>query len=421
MTNVITKSIFIAGAAGMLALAACGGGGDKTKAARQNTPTPVTLQEVQLQPTSYYDEYPGTTVALSQVELRAQVSGYITGIFFKEGEHVRKGRKLYEIDRSKYQASYTQAQANLTQARANQDRAQKDADRYIYLSKQDAIAKQVLDHALTDLQNAKAAVSNVNAALVSAQADLNFATITAPFDGTIGLSQVKAGTLVSIGQTLLNTISTDDPVAVDFVVNEKEIPRFTRIEQLRNVPDTDSLFTIKLADASLYHATGSISVLDRAVDPQTGTIRVRLVFPNKEGALKSGMSCTVRVHNQDAKEQMLIPNKATLEQMGEYFVFVAKDTVIAEADPAKKDDKATGKPQLAAQQKKVVLGQVIGAGVVVKSGLQPGDKIIVDGIQKLRDGAPVTAAVPPGPQQGGQGGNGGKSSSQNPAAGGTTR
>ena len=408
MTTFKTRNTIVTAATGLLFLAACGKGGDPKKGAQQqNAPAPVTLQEIQLAPTTYYDEYPGTTVALSQVDLHAQVGGYITGIFFKEGDHVRKGQKLYEIDKSKYLASYTQAQANLAQAKANQDRAQKDADRYIYLNKQDAIAKQILDHALTDLDNAKSGVSSANAALVSSRTDLNFATILAPFDGTIGLSQVKLGTDVSPNTTLLATISTDNPVAVDFVVNEQTIPRFTKLNQQRNTDAPgDSLFTIKLADGSLYNAPGRISLLDRAVDPQTGTLRVRLVFPNAQGALKAGMSCTVRVHNQDAKEQILIPNKATTEQMGEYFVFVAKDTVIApQTDSAKKaakkDEKAANTPQLVAIQKKVVLGQVIGPNVVVKTGLQPGEKIIVDGMQKLKSGAPVTTAVAPtAPQQG---------------------
>jgi len=387
---------------GALLFSSCGNNDDKKKAAQQNMPAPVTLQVVKKVPAIYYDTYPGTIVALSQVDLHAQVSGYITGIFFKEGTHVQKGQKLYEIDRSKYDAAYRQANANLVQARANQNKAQKDADRYTYLSQHDAIAKQILDHALTDLENAKALVASAAAAVASAQTDLNFATIKAPFDGTIGLSQVKLGTLVSQGQTLLATISTDNPVAVDFVVNEKEIPRFNTLEH-QQMPAGDSLFTLLLADGSTYNASGKISVLDRAVDPQTGTIRVRLVFPNTDATLRSGMSCTVRVHNKDAAEQIMIPNKATLEQMGEYFVFVAKDTVITtQANSDKKASDQQGPPaqgpQLKAIQRKVQLGQVIDSNVIVKSGLEPGERLIVNGIQKLREGAMVTTAVPP--QQG---------------------
>ncbi len=379
-----------------LLLTACGGRKDATdKDKQQNTPTPVTLQVAQVEPAVYYDEYPGTATALSQVDLRAQVNGYITGIFFKEGDRVRKGQKLYEIDRRKYQDAVLQAQAALAQSRANQDRAQKDADRYVYLQKQDAIAKQIVDHALTDLATAKAGVANAAAVLNTTRTDLNFATITAPFDGTIGLSQVKLGTLVAASQTLLNTISSDNPMAVDFVVNEKELPRFVRLEQQGAGLPGDSLFTLRLADGTRYDATGRISVIDRAVDPQTGTIRIRLIFPNTEGILRSGMSCTVRVHSQDGSQQLLIPNRATTEQMGEYFVFVAKDTTAAPASSDAKGDKQTpAGPQLVAKQRKVLLGRVIGPNVIVKSGIEPGDRIVVDGLQKLRDGGPITTAVP---------------------------
>jgi membrane fusion protein (multidrug efflux system) len=380
----------------VLALSSCGGG-DKSKAGKQAGPTPVTLREAQLQPTVYFDEYPGTVTALSEVEMRAEVGGYITGIFFHEGEHVRKGQKLYEIDRRKYQAAVEQAQAALTQAKANQDRAQKDADRYIYLSQHDAIAKQILDHALTDLQTAKAGVANAAAAVNSARTDLAFATITAPFDGTIGLSQVKLGALVSPGTTLLNTISTENPMAVDFVVNEREIPRFTMISNAgTQTPHADSLFSIRLTDSMVYPQPGHLSVIDRAVGKQTGVITLRLNFPNADGLLKSGMSCTVRVRNQDAGNQILVPNKATIEQMGEYFVFVARDTVIA--DSAKRDkndgDSRQGGRQLVALQRKVLLGRVIGPNVIVREGIAPGDRIVVDGVQKLKDGQPVTTSAP---------------------------
>jgi len=361
----------------------------KKDAGKATGPVPVNTIQVQMQPALYYDQYPGTVVALSQVELRAEVGGYITGIFFKEGDHIRKGQKLYEIDRSKYAATYAQAEANLQVAKSNLDKAQKDADRYIYLNKQDAIAKQVLDHAVTDLQNAKSQVASANADLVKAQTDLRFSAITAPFDGLIGLSQVKMGTLVTAGQTLLNTISTDDPVAVDFVVSEKQIGRFLQIQN-EKVPVNDSLFTLLMPDNSLYNYPGKITVVDRAVDPQTGTIKIRLSFPDPQKRLRVGMSCIVRVHSQEGAEQVLIPGKAVTEQMGEYFVYVTKDTVINNKDSK---DAPAGKV-LVAVQKKVMLGQTINDKVIIKTGLEPGENIIVEGLQKLHDGSVVTLGGP---------------------------
>jgi RND family efflux transporter MFP subunit len=280
--------------------------------------------------------------------------------------------------------------------------AQQDADRYEYLNNQNAVAKQTLDHAVIALQNAKNQVESSEQAVKTAATNLTYSVINAPFDGIIGFSQVKLGNVVTDGQTILNTISTVDPMAVDFLINEKQLAHFEDIQK-NGSKVTDSLFTIVLPNNSIYPYTGKISVIDRAVDPQTGTITVRLVFPNTDYSLRAGMSCVLRVHNQDAAPQMVIPGKAVVEQMGEYFVFVAKDTVLAKNDSTQKsstDTAAAEGPKLRAFEVKVQLGQTIGPNVIVKSGLNIGDKIIVDGIQSLHDGSPIAAsgkhASPPG-------------------------
>jgi membrane fusion protein (multidrug efflux system) len=364
----------------------------KQKEIPPTPPTPVNLYTVKTQNVLYYDEYPSTTQALSQVDLHAEVQGYITGIFFTEGSQVKKGQKLYEIDRRLYQESYDAAAANLKVAESSQKQAQQDADRYEYLNSYNAVAKQVLDHAVIALQTAKDQVKAAEQAVKTAETNLTYSVITAPFDGTIGFSQVKLGNLVSIGQTILNTISTVDPMAVDFLINEKQLPHFEDLAQGKDA--TDSLFTILLPNNALYPFTGKISVIDRAVDPETGTLRIRLVFPNPKFTLRAGMSCIVRVHNQEAAPQLVIPNKAVVEQMGEYFVFIAKDTLIeTHADSTKKDnntDTAQARPKLRAFQVKIQVGQAIGGNIIVKDGLKEGDKIIVDGIQSLHDGSPVT-------------------------------
>ena len=321
-----------------------------------------------------------------QVDIHPEVEGYVTGIFFKEGDHVTKGQKLYTIDDSKYQASYNSAQANVKVATSNLDQAQKDADRYTYLNEHDAVAKQIMDHALTTLQNAKDQLTAAKQDLIKAKTDLGYSVITAPFDGTIGISQVKAGNTVTVGQTVLNTISTNDPMAVDFVVNEKQIPRFVKLQQHKPAA-ADSVFTLALPDNSIYNSPGQISFIDRGVNPLTGSITVRLVFPNQSSLLRAGMSCTVRVRNNDTSKQLMIPSKAIVEQMGEYFVYVAKDTVLLA--PEVKDGKAEQPkgPSLAALQRKVLLGQTVADRVIVKSGVKEGDKVIVDGVQKLHPGS----------------------------------
>lgn len=359
-------------------------------------PTPVNLVTVRSQPVLYYDKYPSTTQALSQVDIRPQVQGYITGIFFTEGTHVHKGQKLYEIDERLYKAAYDQAVANVKVAQGNMDQAKQDADRYQYLNAHNAVAKQVLDHAMIALQNASNEVQAAQQAVKTAATNLTYSIITAPFDGTIGFSQVKLGNQVQGGSTILNTISTDDPMAVDFLINESQLSHYQDLERHKQ-KELDSLFTIILPNHSTYSQLGKISVIDRAVDPQTGTIRVRLVFPNPKQELRVGMSCVVRVHNLETSPQILIPGKAIVEQMGEYFVYLAKDTVGGNGKGDGSDSTAKKGPHLVAIQVKIEVGQTIGANVLVESGLHDGDKIIVDGVQAVHDGSPITTANKQGP------------------------
>lgn len=366
-------------------------------------PVAVNLYKVEAHRVFYYDKYPATTVALSQVDLHPEVQGYITGIFFIEGSHVHKGDRLYEIDRQLYQEAYDQAEANLKVAQGNQVQAQQDADRYTYLNTQDAIAKQTLDHAVITLQNSKNQVGAAEQALKMAQTNLNYSVITAPFDGTIGFSQVRLGDVVTVGQTILNTISTDDPMGVDFLISEKQLNHFEELKDGKQ-QILDSLFTITLPNDSLYSQTGKIDIIDRAVDPQTGTIRIRLMFPNPGYKLRPGTSCVLRVHNQEATPQMIVPSRAVVELMGEYFVYEAKDTVAHDA----KDSTKTH-PAKIAVQKKVVLGQTIPPNVIVKSGIKVGDPIVVDGVQSLHTGSVIMVGKP----KGANGGAGKQDSSQN--------
>ncbi|NLR67974.1 efflux RND transporter periplasmic adaptor subunit [Chitinophaga varians] len=358
----------------------------KQKPPASNPPVPVNLYTVESKAVRYYDKYPSTAQALSQVNIvPSVVQGYVTGIFAADGAQVHKGQLLYEIDKRIYQAAYDQAAANVKVAEANQLQQQQDADRYVYLNKYNAVAKQLYDHAMISLETAKSQTKAAQEALRTAKTNLNFASIYAPFDGTIGISAVRLGNVVTGGQTILNTISTNDPMAVDFLVNEKQLLAFERFKaDSKTMPD--SLFTLQLPDNTLYPYPGKISVIDRAVDPQTGTIRVRLVFPNPQYLLKVGMSCVVRVRNQESAPQMVVPGKAVIEQMGEYFLFVAKDTVIA----AKNNTDDTTEKGLHAIQKKVQLGQTIGPDVIILSGVADGDRVVVDGIQSIHDGSAIT-------------------------------
>jgi membrane fusion protein (multidrug efflux system) len=382
---------------GSLAVFSC-----KQKATPPIPPVPVNLMTATARPVLYYDKYPSTTVAISQVNLSAQVTGYITSINFTEGTHVHKGQLLYKLDERLYMASVDQARAALRVDSGNLLLTQQDADRYAYLAKYKAIATQLVDHANIALQNAKDSVVAAQQQLKTALTNLTYSNIYAPFDGTIGISQVRIGNLVSPGTTILNTISTDNPMAVDFLVNESQLPHFEEL-QAGKAKSVDSLFTILLPDQQLYPHTGKILFIDRAVDPQTGSIDVRLVFPNPDYVLRPGMSTVVRVHNQDAAPQIVVPSRAVVEQMGEYFLFVAKDTVVktpGSADSAGKkgnDEEAKGAdtaetPKLHAYQKKVQLGQTVGPDVIIRSGINIGDKIVVDGVQAIHEGSRINAS-----------------------------
>jgi RND family efflux transporter MFP subunit len=376
--------------------------GCKQKQPPPDPVVPVNLYTVQAKPVVYYDKYPSTTVALSQVNVVSQVQGYITGIFFKEGDHVTKGQKLYEIDTRLYRANYDSAVANLRVAEGNLLQAKQDEERYAYLNKYNAVAKQLYDHAVIALLNAQNQRQAAAQAVKNAQTNLSFSYLKAPFSGTIGISQVKLGNVVTDGSTVLNTISTDEPMAVDVLVNEKQLSTFEGIYKMRHNP-VDSLFTMILPDNTLYPHTGKIYIIDRAVDPQSGTIRVRLVFPNPGFTLRVGMSCVIRVHNLDRTPQLVVPNKAVTEQMGEYFLYVARDTTVTEKD---KSGEAKQHREMIAKQKKVQIGQVIGPDIIIKGGIQDGERIISDGIQALHDGTPITTANKMAPQQGGRGGRG---------------
>lgn len=345
-------------------LAACG---SKSPQPMQG-PAPavqITAITVGARAVTYNDEYPATLTALNQIDLRPQVSGYVTGIYFKDGDRVKKGQRLYSIDQQQYQANYEQAQANVQVQETNLVKAQKDADRYHELDRQDAIAKQQVDYADAALEAAKKQVDAARANVRAVQTGVKYTSIAAPFDGTVGISQVKLGSPVVAGQSVLNTISSDNPLAADFAVDQSQIFRFAQLQQQQ--AKNDSTFRLAFGNV-LYAYPGRISVIDRAVDATTSTIRIRLAFPNEKNSLKAGMSGIVKVQNSSA-QAILIPYKAVTEQLGEYFAYVVTG------------DKVT--------QRKIKPGRQVGSEVIVKDGLKEGEQIAVQGVQNLREGAQV--------------------------------
>ncbi len=356
--------------AAAFSLISCGGNNAGPKAP---PPPAVSVYTVQPGDATYYDLYPATATPLNQVDIKPQVSGNIVGIYFKDGQVVRKGQKLYEIDQQQYVAAVEQAKANVAVAKANLAKSQQDADRYEELSKQDAIAKQTLDHQVADLEANKRQVQAAEANVASVQTNLNYSSIYAPFNGTIGISQVKIGTGV-YPQTLLNSVSTTDPMAVDIAIDQAEIPQFERYFEKGTKGSKDSTFTAVLPDGSIYPYLGQLYLLDRSIDPTTGTLKARITFPNPKDELKAGLTTNIRVKHQAGDTTLLIPFKAVVETLGEYFVFVTENGH--------------------AYQHKVVLGTRIGGNIVVKSGLKQGEQIVTEGVQKLRDSSAVNVGAP---------------------------
>lgn len=341
----------------------------------------VVVEPVKIGEAVYYSEYPATLAPLNMIELRPQVSGFITGIHFKDGDRVKKGQLLYSIDAQLYTANFQQAQANLSAQEANLIKAQKDADRYRELEKNDAVAKQLVDNAEAALEVAKRQVEAAKAGISASQTSVRYTKIFAPFNGLIGISEVKMGSPVTAGQTVLNTVSTDNEMAVDFNLSQRDIFEFSN---LLNKKTRDSIFTIAFS-GQVYPVPGRLALLDRAVDPQTGTIKARLVFPNEKEVLRAGMNTTVRVKNDAPGNSVMIPYKAVVEQLGEYFVYVPGDS-----------NKVS--------QRKVILGTVIGSEIIIKEGLEEGDSVVTQGVQNLREGAvidrtPATQQAAAGAQQ----------------------
>ncbi|PVH23978.1 efflux RND transporter periplasmic adaptor subunit [Sphingobacterium corticibacter] len=330
-----------------------------------STPTEktVSVTSVEEQIVTGYQEYPAYVVPLQETELLAEVSGYITNIAVSDGAFVTKGQKLYEIDRTRYGAEVEQAKANVAIAESEYARVQKDLERYENLAKNDAIARQTLDYAATDLQNQKAQVQAAKAALETANTNLTRSTIYAPFTGNLGISQVRNGALVNAGNTLLNVISTTSPIAVEFQVNEIDIERIIELQRKGG----EGTITVRMPDGTIYPESGQIAVIDRAVDRTTGTLRVRASFANKDNRLRAGMNLTMRLANTSREKQLVIPLKAVLEQLGASNVYTVSDSSTAVFNT-------------------IQLGTKFNDKVVVRTGLKAGDRVVVDGASGISEG-----------------------------------
>jgi membrane fusion protein (multidrug efflux system) len=380
-------------------------------------PPPVSVLEVQAQDVPIYSEYAAQTFARDMVEVRGRVDGYIEKRLFQVGADVRAGQTLYELDRRPYaadvdkakgdvaqseanlefakkQVALIQAQANLAQAKANLVKAQQDVDRLRPLVGQEAAAQQDLDNALaaldankanvaaltasvdqtrlqarTNIDAAAAQVASNKALLRTAELNLGYATITAPISGRIGDSLIEVGGLVSkTAAQPLTTIVPLDLIWVRFKVSEAEYIGYQKSKEIRN--SVNMPIRLVLADDAVFPHEGQIRNTVNQVDLKTGTLEIQGTFPNPEHAVLPGQFGRVRLRTREAKNVIVVPQRAVQQLQSMQSVF-------------------TVGPDNKAQARNIVTGDRIADGWIVTQGLKPGDKVIVEGVQKVRPGAPV--------------------------------
>ena len=350
----------------------------RDKGVPEPAPVPVMVSEVIVRDQPVYFEAMGQTLGSQDVEIRARVEGILEEVHFTEGSKVEQGALLYTIDPKSLEANLTQAEGALAQAKAALDKARRDVARLTPLWKKKAISRQMVDDAEAAEQSAEGAVETAKAAVENMKIQLGYTEIRAPISGLIGKTEVKAGNLVGRGQnTLLTTMSCLDPIHVRFSISEKGY-----LAARRMVPDPDAeaehpeVFELVLADGTELPGKGKAVFVDRNVDPATGTLLMEVAFPNPDGLVRPGQFGRVRMPIRQIAGAILVPQRAVQEMQATYSVFVAGEDGRAEF-------------------RKVEVGPRIGSLYVIESGLRPGEKVVVEGGQKLQNHTPVSATLSP--------------------------
>ena len=333
-------------------------------------PPPSVKVAVVLQKTvPIYVENIGETVGASDVEIRARVEGFLDSVNFEEGTFVKKGQLLYTIDPQPLRASLAQASGRLAQAQAELAKARQDVVRYKPLIDKKAISQQEYDTAVSMEEAAKASVDAARASEQDAKLSLGYTKVLSPIDGLVGKTLVKPGNLVGRGEnTLLTVVSNVDSIHVRTNISERDYLRLAR--RKAGAPTKDS-FELVLADGSVHNHMGSIVYADRAVDTKTGTLGVEVTFPNPEHILRPGQYARVRVAIDHKENAILVPQTAVQELQGTYSVAVVG-------------------PDNKVNLRSVQATDRIGNLWLIDSGLKSGERIIVEGLQKVREGSVVS-------------------------------
>ena len=355
--------------------------------AKPDSPLDVEVAQVEQKDVPIFGEWIGTLDGYTNADVRAQVTGYLLKQGYQEGAFVRKGQLLFEIDPRPFQAALDQAQGQLAQAKAQlandvavQGRTQLDVEKYEPLAKEQAASQQDLDNAVQNnlaakatVQTAEAQIKTAEAAVETARINLEFTRLVAPIDGIAGQAQLQVGALVNQGSGPVTSVSTVDPIKVFFTVGEPQYlawrQRFptegaqqTAIENLR--------LELILADGSTYVHPGKYFFADRQVNESTGAIRIAGVFPNPGNILRPGGYGKVRAVVRIQQGALLVPQRAVSELQGGYQLAIVDG-----------DNKVSIRP--------VKVGDRIGNQWVIAEGLKPGERVVAEGVQKVRPGLQV--------------------------------
>lgn len=326
-----------------------------------------TMQVITRDTPIVYD-YTGFVEATQETELKAQVSGQITGKYFKGGDTVTAGQALYSIDGRTYQANVLNAQAGLANARAALANAAIDAERYSKLYAQNAVSKQALDNAIMQRDQARAAVNANEAILQNAQIDLSETNVKAPFGGRVDTNSLEIGNYVVAGQTVLTKLSNTDPVFIQFSIAEPEYLTLAATNTEGGAA-LDNL-TAVLSDGSTYDLKGSVTEVNRGINDATGTLAIKATFDNPNRKLLPGMFAHVQAQGGVRENALLIPQRSVTELLYKNFVYIVGN-----------DNKIT--------MKEVTLGPKVGRLVMVNSGLNGDETLVVEGTAKVKQGALV--------------------------------
>jgi membrane fusion protein (multidrug efflux system) len=373
--------------AGAVLLVACGKDAGEQAAL---APPEVFVTEVLVQDVPIMREWVGETRGRADIEIRARVQGFLEGIHFTEGGPVRKGQLLYTIDKSELLQEVATAEASLAAAKTELAYAQTDERRYRPLAEINAVSQRDLDSAVARREAAEAQVEAAAALLELAQINLSYADIKAPMDGVIGLTLAKVGDYVgqSPNPVVLNTVSDVDPIHVRFPVGEREYldlarryPSADPEEYARRRPAERVPLELILADGTVHPETGHALFVERSVDASTGTLTVEARFPNPNRILRPGQYGRVRAVIDQIDDARLVPQRAVQELQGQHQIWVVGQDGAVEL-------------------RNVLMGRRVDQMWVVREGLEPGEHVVVEGIQRLRSGVKVNAKPwepPPAP------------------------